>query len=74
MSSNPCRLFLGGLSDSVLQAFTIARDMPLVWLVSLDRSKLEDWRRDYNEIRPYSAIRYKTPITLINPTTDNHPP
>jgi putative transposase len=46
------------------------------WFMSLDdaRSKLEDWRRDYNEVRPHSAIGYKTPITLINPTTDNHPP
>jgi len=37
------------------------------------RSKLKDWRRDYNEVRPHSAIGYKTPITLQNPATDNHP-
>ncbi len=46
------------------------------WFLSLDdaRSKLEHWRRDYNEVRPHSAIGYKTPISLINPAADNHPP
>jgi putative transposase len=46
------------------------------WFLSLDdaRSKLEDWRRDYNEVRPHSAIGYKAPITLLNSATDNHPP
>ena len=46
------------------------------WFMSLDdaRSKLEQWRRDYNEVRPHSAIGYETPITLQNPATDNHPP
>jgi len=45
------------------------------WFLSLDdaRPKLEDWRRDYNEVRPHSAIGYKTPM-LINPAADNHPP
>jgi len=46
------------------------------WFMNLDdaRSKLEGWRRDYNEVRPHSAIGYKAPITLLNPATDNHPP
>ena len=46
------------------------------WFISLDdaRSKLESWRRDYNEVRPHSAIGYKTPISLINPAAENHPP
>ncbi|WP_453973980.1 integrase core domain-containing protein [Amorphus sp. MBR-141] len=31
------------------------------------REKLEDWRRDYNEVRPHSAIGYNVPIDLHNP-------
>ena len=33
------------------------------WFMSLDdaRQKMEDWRRDYNEIRPHSAIGNKPP-------------
>lgn len=30
------------------------------------RSKMEDWRRDYNEFRPHSAIGNKVPISLMN--------
>ena len=46
------------------------------WFLNLDdaRSKLESWRRDYNEVRPHSAIGYKTPITLLNPAVDASPP
>lgn len=38
------------------------------WFMSLDdaRSKCEAWRRDYNEVRPHSAIGNKPPITLVN--------
>ena len=38
------------------------------WFLSLDdaRQKMEDWRRDYNEVRPHSAIGNKAPITLLN--------
>jgi putative transposase len=38
------------------------------WFMSLDdaRAKMEDWRRDYNEIRPHSAIGNKAPISLLN--------
>ena len=37
------------------------------WFMSLDdaRMKLEDWRRDYNEVRPHSSIGNKTPISLM---------
>ncbi|MCA3627138.1 MAG: transposase, partial [Methylobacterium sp.] len=28
--------------------------------------KVEAWRRDYNELRPLSAIGNKPPITLVN--------
>jgi putative transposase len=38
------------------------------WFMSLDdaRQKMEEWRRDYNEIRPHSAIGNKPPISLMN--------
>lgn len=38
------------------------------WFMSLDdaRAKMEAWRRDYNEVRPHSAIGNKPPITLLN--------
>lgn len=38
------------------------------WFMSLAdaRQKMEDWRRDYNEVRPHSAIGNKPPITLMN--------
>lgn len=46
------------------------------WFVTLDdaRQKVEEWRRDYNEVRPHSAIGYNTPISLINPTAEQQPP
>jgi putative transposase len=36
------------------------------WFMTLDdaRSKIEDWRRYYNEERPHGAIGNKAPITL----------
>ncbi|MGN7711438.1 integrase core domain-containing protein, partial [Hyphomicrobiales bacterium] len=38
------------------------------WFMTLDdaRAKMEDWRRDYNEFRPHSAIGNKVPISLMN--------
>ena len=38
------------------------------WFLSLDdaRAKMEEWLRDYNEVRPHSAIGNKPPITLLN--------
>lgn len=38
------------------------------WFMSLDDAqvKMEDWRRDYNEFRPHSAIGNKVPISLMN--------
>ena len=30
------------------------------------RQKMEAWRRDYNEVRPHSAIGNKAPIELMN--------
>ena len=45
------------------------------WFLSLEdaRRKIEDWRKDYNEVRPHSAIGYKPPISLINGSSA-HPP
>lgn len=39
------------------------------WFLALaDASeKIENWRRDYNEVRPHSAIGYNVPIALHNP-------
>jgi putative transposase len=38
------------------------------WFLTLDdaRMKMEEWRRDYNEVRPHSAIGNKPPISLMN--------
>ncbi|MBJ7579498.1 transposase, partial [Devosia sp. MC532] len=38
------------------------------WFLSLDdaRAKMEEWRKDYNEVRPHSAIGNKPPISLMN--------
>jgi putative transposase len=33
------------------------------------RDKMEDWRRDYNEVRPHGAIGNKAPISLMNATS-----
>lgn len=34
----------------------------------------EDWRRDYNEVRPHGAIGNKVPILLMNPLGVTSPP
>jgi putative transposase len=46
------------------------------WFMSLDdaRAKLEAWRRDYNEVRPHSAIGHKAPIELMNRSEAADPP
>jgi len=46
------------------------------WFLGLAdaREKLECWRRDYNEVRPHSAIEYKPPIALTNHTGETSPP
>ena len=37
------------------------------WFMDLDdaRKKIEDWRSEYNEMRPHSAIGDRTPMPLI---------
>lgn len=46
------------------------------WFMDLAdaREKLEAWRRDYNEIRPHSAIGYNVPISLHIPGGATSPP
>ena len=46
------------------------------WFMSLDdaRAKMEDWRRDYNEVRPHSAIGNKPPISLMLASAAHGPP
>lgn len=46
------------------------------WFLTLDdaRQKMEDWRRDYNEVRPHSAIGNKPPISLMNGSGASGPP
>lgn len=38
------------------------------WFLDLDdaREKVEEWRIDYNEVRPHSAIGDRTPLSLIH--------
>ncbi len=38
------------------------------WFLTLDdaRSKMEAWRRDYNDVRPHSALGQRTPSELMN--------
>jgi len=43
------------------------------WFLTLDdaRRKMKHWRREYDEVRSYSAIGNKPPISLMN---GSHPP
>ncbi|MBP1807807.1 putative transposase [Rubellimicrobium aerolatum] len=46
------------------------------WFMSLDDAvrKCEAWRRDYNEVRPHSAIGNKVPIELTDRSAAHGPP
>jgi putative transposase len=46
------------------------------WFLTLDdaRSKMEEWRRYYNEDRPHGAIGQIPPILLQNPDGAVSPP
>lgn len=46
------------------------------WFMSLEdaREKMEDWRRDYNEQRPHSAIGNRRPVELLNRSVVAQPP
>jgi putative transposase len=45
------------------------------WFMSLPdaREKVEAWRKEYNELRPHSAIGNKPPISLVNRPSDSSP-
>jgi putative transposase len=45
------------------------------WFMTFDEMRriCEKWRRDYNEVRPHSAISNKTPITLMNSSGQHGP-
>ena len=38
------------------------------WFLDLDdaREKVEEWRTEYNEVRPHSALGDRTPLSLIH--------
>jgi putative transposase len=46
------------------------------WFMSLadSREKLDAWCRDYNEVRPHSAIGYNVPADIHNPDGSASPP
>jgi putative transposase len=46
------------------------------WFLSLAdaRRKCERWRRDYNDVRPHSAIGYQTPSALAKCSSATSPP
>ena len=46
------------------------------WFLSLAdaRRKCELWRRDYNDVRPHSAIGYQTPSALLGRSSATSPP
>jgi putative transposase len=46
------------------------------WFLSLAdaRRKCERWRRDYNDVRPHSAIGYETPAALVKRLPAMSPP
>ena len=43
------------------------------WFMDMDDAvkKVEDWRREYNEVRPHSAIGDRTPMSLIQKPQQN---
>src|SRR6202044_4168476 len=46
------------------------------WFLTLAdaREKLEDWRKDYNEVRPHGAIGNMPPVSLMTPAGAPSPP
>jgi putative transposase len=41
------------------------------WFMNLKQARniIEDWRRDYNEVRPHSSLKNMTPMEYANATT-----
>jgi putative transposase len=46
------------------------------WFLTLDdaRQKIDEWRRDYNEVRPHSAIGNKPLTSLMKASGASGPP
>ncbi len=46
--------------------------MDQAWFLDLDdaRRKVEDWRVEYNEVRPHSAIGDRPPMALLAKALD----
>ena len=64
--------------NSFIESFTASSEVKCLnaqWFLSLDdaRRKMEDWRRDYNQVRPHSAIVNKAPISLLNGSSAPQP-
>jgi transposase InsO family protein len=64
------------LTDDLVRLLPKTECLNAHWFMSLEdaREKMEAWRRDYNEVRPHSAIGNKPPIELINRDGASGPP
>jgi transposase InsO family protein len=51
-----------------------SRDEASATILADAREKLDAWRRDYNEIRPHSAIGYNVPAAIRNHDGTSSPP
>ncbi len=65
--SRPGKPTDNGFIDSFNSKFR-AECLNTHWFVSLDdaHARMEDWRKDYNGVRPHSAIGNKPPIVFMN--------
>ena len=45
------------------------------WFMNLKDAKevIEDWRRNYNEVRPHSSLKDMTPVEYAKTTTGLYP-
>jgi len=61
--------FLDRVPDKLCNILARSGCLNAHWFMSLDdaRTKLEDWRRYYNEERPHSGIGQMTPVLLHSP-------
>jgi len=52
------------MADCVMSVYTN-------WFMNLKQARniIEDWRRDYNEVRPHSSLKNMTPMEYANATT-----
>ena len=74
-----CEIHPGDIDNAFIEAFNgrlRAECLNAHWFLSLAdaNEKLEAWRRDYNEVRPHSAIGNKPPISLMLASAAHGPP